>query len=84
MIAHYMMDIYSENKEMTGLLEKLFEEHPIVCFSKLTDRSIISALNRFQTCYPVDGYRLYDYIENGVLEFYNFICEFYNFIIGYV
>ncbi len=67
-IAQYMLDIYSENKKMTKLLEKFFKEHPVVCFSKLTNRSIITKLNQFQTNYLDDGYRLYEYIEKGILQ----------------
>lgn len=67
-IARYMLDIYSDNAEMTQLLEKFFADYPLVCFAKLTDRSAISTLNRLQTYYLEDGYRLYDYIENGILQ----------------
>jgi len=67
-IVRYMFDIYSDNAEMTNLLEKFFADYPLVCFAKLTDRSAISTLNRLQTYYLEDGYRLYDYIENGVLQ----------------
>lgn len=67
-IAQYMFDIYSDNAEMTKLLKKFFANYPLVCFAKLTDRSAISTLNRLQTYYLEDGYRLYDYIENGILQ----------------
>ncbi len=67
-IARYMFDIYSDDKEMVSLLERLFKESPIVCFSKLQDRRVISSLNRMQTDVLLDGYRLYDYIEDGVLQ----------------
>lgn len=67
-IAEYLIDIYSKNKDMIRLLERFFIDHPFACFSRLTDRSIIASLNRMQTSYLEDGYRLYEYIENGVLE----------------
>lgn len=67
-IAMYLMDIYSEDKRMTVLLERLFKDHPLVCFAKLTDRKIISTMNHFQSSYLVNGYRLYDFIENGILK----------------
>ena len=41
---------------------------PIVCFDKLTDKSAISTLNRTQSDFAFDGYRFYDYIENGILK----------------
>ena len=68
LVAKYLLDIYSDNKRMTALLERLFKEHPLVCFAKLTDRKTISTMNRFQSVYLEDGYRLYDFIENGILK----------------
>jgi len=43
-IAEYIFDIYSEDKEMLSALKRMFEEHRYMCFSKLTDKSIISTL----------------------------------------
>lgn len=67
-IANYLLDIYSGDKKMIKLLERFFEEHPACCFSKLTDKSAISTLNRTQWTFAEDGYRFYDYIENGILN----------------
>ncbi|MCD7747087.1 MAG: hypothetical protein LUI61_01920 [Firmicutes bacterium] len=67
-IAQYMMDIYTDDKKMTALLERFFKDHPLVCFAKLTDRSIISSLNHLQSQYLEDGYRLYDFIKDNVLQ----------------
>lgn len=67
-IARYMMDIYSDDKETTALLERFFKDYPLVCFAKLTDRSIISSLNHLQLQYLEDGYRLYDFIQDNVLQ----------------
>lgn len=67
-IAENLFNIYSDDKEMTALLERFFAEHPIACYSKLTDRSIISTLNRVQSDYLYDGYRLYDFIEDNILH----------------
>lgn len=68
LIAMYMMDIYSENRKMKSLLERLFDEHPVCCFSKLSDKSMIATLNHTQTYCLDDGYRLYDYIKNNILQ----------------
>lgn len=68
LVARYLMDIYSDNKKMIALLERLFKEYPLMCFTKLTDRRIISTMNRFQNIYLEDGYRLYDFIENGIIK----------------
>lgn len=67
-VARYLLDIYSDNKRMTILLERFFKEHPLVCFSKLTDRKIIATMNSFQNVYLEDGYRLCDFIEGGILK----------------
>ena len=67
-IANYLLDIYSNDKTMIKYLKRLFEEHPTCCFSKLTDKSAISTLNRTQWTFAEDGYRFYDFIENGILN----------------
>ena len=66
-IANYILNIYAEDKEVTKLLKKLFNDHPICVFSNLTDKSIISTLNYNERCY-VETYRFYDYIENNTLK----------------
>ena len=48
-IAEYIFDIYSADKEMLSALGRMFEEHRYMCFSKLTDKSIISTLNSTQS-----------------------------------
>lgn len=40
----------------------------MVCFSKITDRGIIATLNHTQLTFADDGYRFYDFIEDGVLH----------------
>ena len=67
-IANYLLDIYAEDKKMTRLLKRLFEEHPACCFSKLKDKSAIATLNHTQLAFADDGYRFYDFINNGILN----------------
>ncbi len=67
-VAQYMFDLYEGNREMTSLLERFFTEHPITVFAKLTDKSAIASLNHMETGFLMDGYRLYDYIEGGILH----------------
>ncbi len=67
-IANYMFELYKDNKKMTRLLERLFKEHPAVCFSRLKDKSAIATLNHTQTDYLLDGYRLGYYIRDGILH----------------
>lgn len=67
-ICGYLYDIYSDDEKTCELLERYFMSTPIVCFDKLTDKSAISTLNRTQSDFAFDGYRFYDYIENGILK----------------
>lgn len=67
-LSMYLYDIYSDDTQMTFLLERFFSESPVICFSKLTDRSAISTLNKTQLDFTWDGKRFYRYIENGVLK----------------
>ena len=67
-IANYMMGLYEGNKKMTHLLERFFKEHPAVSFSRLKDKSVIAILNHTQAVYLLDGYRLGDYIRDGILH----------------
>lgn len=68
LIAEYMLDLYSDSREMQTLLKRLFDEHPLVAFSNLTDKSVITTLNRTQRVYLEDGYALYRYISDGILH----------------
>ena len=67
-ITHYLFDLYSKDKKMTKALKRMFKEHPMMCFSKLKDRSAISTLNTTQRLYADDGYYFYEYLSEGVLH----------------
>jgi hypothetical protein len=67
-IALYLLDLYRSDKIMENALKRLFSEHSLCAYAKLTDRSIISSLNRNQIDFADDGYSFYDYIENGILQ----------------
>lgn len=67
-IAKYIFDIYGADKKMQKALERMFEEHPIMCFSRLKDKSIIATLNSTQSGFAQDGYRFYDFISDGILH----------------
>ncbi|MGM9646823.1 MAG: DUF6933 domain-containing protein [Eubacteriales bacterium] len=68
MIAHYLLKLYEENRKMTILLKRQFDENPLTCFALLKDRSAISTLNHTQSDYLLNGYRLVDYIRDGILR----------------
>lgn len=67
-IAEYMFRLYEGHKKITQYLERLFKEHPMTCFSRLKDKSAISTLNRTQAYELEDGYRLGDFIWDGILH----------------
>lgn len=68
MIAYYLLELYKNDKQMTKALKKMFEDNPITCFSKLTDKSVIATLNITQRRFADDGYRFYEFIRNGILH----------------
>ena len=68
LIAHYMSYIYENDSVMTDLLKRYFDECSILVFSKLTDKSNIAHLNHTLSDFAWDGYRLYDYIENNIMQ----------------
>jgi hypothetical protein len=67
-IALYLLDLYKTDKNIVRTLEKFFSQYSLCAYSKLTDRSIISSLNRNQMVFADDGYAFYDYFENGILQ----------------
>ncbi len=66
-IAWCVFDVYKDDDLMTAALKRMFTDNPISCFSRLTDKSVISALNYNQRAFMWDGERLGRYIEDGVL-----------------
>lgn len=68
LMANYLFDLYDGNTKMTRLLNRFFSDYPAVAFSRLQNRSVIAQLNQTQSRYLDDGYRLYDYIEDGILH----------------
>ena len=68
LIAHYLLQLYKADEQMIAALKNMFAESSITCFDKLTDKSAIATLNRTQTDFLDDGYRLYEFIRDGVLH----------------
>ena len=67
-VANYLLDMYSEDKDMLQALYNYFAIAPLVCFDRITDKSIISSMNGIQNRGAWDGYRFYDYIKDGILH----------------
>lgn len=68
MIAQYLLELYKTDKQMIKALNKMFEANPIICFERLTDKSIIATLNSTQNRFTDDGYRFYEFIQDGILH----------------
>lgn len=67
-IAIYLNELYSKDKNMLKLLEKLYADYPTCAFEKLTNKNIIASLNHNQFQYADDGYRFYEYIDKSILN----------------
>lgn len=65
---YYLNDLYKDDKLMLSCLDKMADEFPFATFSELTNKSIISTLNRTESNFAFNGYRFYEYIENGILK----------------
>lgn len=68
LMAHYLLKLYKNDKEMTKALKKMFEEHFVTCFAKLTNKSVIATLNTTQCRFAEDGYLFYEFIRGGILH----------------
>ena len=67
-IANYLFKLYADDKEMVMALKKMLQESSLSCYGKLTDRSTISTLNATQSSFLDDGYYLYNFINDGILD----------------
>lgn len=56
-IFMYLFDFYKDNREMTRLLKRLADEHPITVIDRLKDKGVIATLNHTQLDFAMDGYR---------------------------
>lgn len=66
-VAEYLMDMYKEDKQMQEALKRFFASAYHVVFDKIIDRSMITSMNYVLNRWAMDGYRFYDYVENGTL-----------------
>ncbi len=67
-VAQYLLELYKEDAEMCGCLERMFSEAPYCTVDRLTNRSIIATLNHTQRSFAWDGYRFYDYMQDNILH----------------
>lgn len=66
-VANYLFDLYKDNKEMTKALEMYFEASSFIAFDKITNRSIISSMNRMQESFITTGY-VWDFLSDDILH----------------
>ena len=78
LMAFYIYEMYSEDKDMQSALVELLGLRPAVCFSKLTDRRIIASLNAAQRMFAGDGDYFYQFMYDDVLDTFE-INYRYNF-----
>ena len=45
LMAQYLFKLYETDKDMQDALESYFDSSPLVCFNKITNRSMISKMN---------------------------------------
>lgn len=62
-IYNYVNEIYEGDTQMLLAFKRMIKMHPLSCFVRLTDRSIISTLNFTQRVFLDDGERLYYYVD---------------------
>ena len=68
LIGFYVRELFCDDDEMKLAILSLFGFKPSVCFSRLTDKRIISTLNSSQRSFALDGDNFYRFIEDGVLD----------------
>lgn len=68
LMAHYLLELYKEDREMTKALDGMFAESFAICFAKLTDKSAIATLNTTQSRFAGDGYHFYEFIRGNILH----------------
>lgn len=66
-VAEYLLDMYKNDKQMQEALKRFFKSAFHVVFDRITDRSMITSMNSVLNRWAMDGYRFYDYIDNGTL-----------------
>lgn len=68
MMANYMHDIYKNDAEMLGAIEKMLEKTGGICHTALNDTNVLMMMTQTQLKFALNGRRFYDFVENGVLK----------------
>lgn len=68
-LSGYLLDLYKDDEEMRNiLLPKYLTESTVYIFDSIKDKSMITHLNHIVSNFAFDGYRFYDFIDNGILR----------------
>lgn len=67
-VAHYIQYLFENDEQIQPYLEKYMTDDPLFLFAPLKNKSAIATVNHAVTDFACDGYRLYDYIEGGILN----------------
>jgi len=67
MLTGYLYNLYRDTPDMKELLDRYFEEHQLIVFSPLTNKSVLGTLNYTQESYVERG-SLYEYIWDGLFH----------------
>ena len=67
-ISYYIQHIFEKDAEIQPYLEKYMTDEPFCMFAPLKNKSAIASVNHAVSDFAYDGYRFYNYIENGILN----------------
>lgn len=67
-IIGFLNDIYADNPKIIKLINRYAADNTVTYFDKLTNRSIITSMNHFQTYYMENGDRFYDFAEGNLIR----------------
>lgn len=68
-LSRYLVELFQDDEEMQNiLLPKYLTESAVCIFAPIKDKSMISHLNRIVSDFALDGYKFYDFLENGILN----------------
>ena len=65
---NYLLYLYQSDEPMIAAIMRYLIETDGIVYGKITDRSIISTMNRNHLEFADEGYAFFEYIEDGILN----------------
>ena len=65
---NYLLYLYQDDEPMIAAIMRYLIETDGIVYGKITDRSIISTMNRNHLEFADEGYAFFEYIEDGILN----------------